>query len=252
MIAKVIRPSSSTTMSSISRLLTLYGIGLNQAVYFHTAGDGPQRKTHNVHQTKHPAYPARAKVKSIFWVEPDPDYRPVEFTQKAVLENDCTKKPNGWADPAEITPEFQKKLAERTSNAIREGDKVIMVNGLPRNPIGRTGMTGRGLLGKYGPNFAADPLVTRFDPNTGNLQMVAIQRGDTKEWAIPGGMVDEGETVSVTLKREFTEEARNLKDEEQKEVQEKLDDLFQKNGVPVYIGYVDDPRNTDIAWMEVS
>ena len=32
---------------------------------------------------------------------------------------------------------------------------------LVRNPIGRTGMAGRGLLGKWGPNHAADPIVTR-------------------------------------------------------------------------------------------
>ena len=37
-----------------------------------------------------------------------------------------------------------------------------IVNGRPRNPIGRTGITGRGQLGKWGPNHAADPIVTRF------------------------------------------------------------------------------------------
>ena len=31
-----------------------------------------------------------------------------------------------------------------------------------RNPVGRTGMVGRGLLGRWGPNHAADPLVTRY------------------------------------------------------------------------------------------
>ena len=30
-----------------------------------------------------------------------------------------------------------------------------------RNPVGRTGMIGRGLLGRWGPNHAADPVVTR-------------------------------------------------------------------------------------------
>ena len=30
-----------------------------------------------------------------------------------------------------------------------------------RNPKGRTGMVGRGLLGRFGPNHAADPIVTR-------------------------------------------------------------------------------------------
>ena len=33
---------------------------------------------------------------------------------------------------------------------------------IPRNPMGRTGMIGRGLLGRFGPNHAADPIVTRY------------------------------------------------------------------------------------------
>ena len=72
-------------------------------------------------------------------------------------------------------------------------------------------MHGRGLLGKWGPNHAADPIVTRFDPSRPDqLQVVAIKRKDTGDWALPGGMVDSGETVSLTVKREFEEEAGNL------------------------------------------
>lgn len=37
--------------------------------------------------------------------------------------------------------------------------------------------------------------------------MVSIERLDTREWAIPGGMVDPGEKLSETVKREFMEEA---------------------------------------------
>lgn len=37
-----------------------------------------------------------------------------------------------------------------------------IVDGRPLNPIGRTGLTGRGVLGKWGPNHAADPIVTRW------------------------------------------------------------------------------------------
>ena len=33
---------------------------------------------------------------------------------------------------------------------------------VPVNPVGRTGISGRGLLGKWGPNHAADPVVTRY------------------------------------------------------------------------------------------
>ena len=32
-----------------------------------------------------------------------------------------------------------------------------------RNPVGRTGLMGRGLLGRWGPNHAADPIVTRLE-----------------------------------------------------------------------------------------
>lgn len=32
----------------------------------------------------------------------------------------------------------------------------------PHNPNGRTGLRGRGLLGRWGPNHAADPIITRW------------------------------------------------------------------------------------------
>lgn len=65
-------------------------------------------------------------------------------------------------------------------------------------------------------------------------------------------MVDCGEKVSATLKREFMEEAMDslgTNDKMKIEVSKKLDNLFS-NGVEVYFGYVNDPRNTDNAWME--
>ena len=76
---------------------------------------------------------------------------------------------------------------------------VQVRNKLPLNIRGRTGLSGRGILGRYGPNHAADPIVTRWKrTENGNvlkhqeserpiLQFVSIQRRDTGEWAIPGG-----------------------------------------------------------------
>jgi AGAP006085-PA len=32
----------------------------------------------------------------------------------------------------------------------------------PLNPLGRTGIRGKGILGRWGPNHAADPVVTRL------------------------------------------------------------------------------------------
>lgn len=40
--------------------------------------------------------------------------------------------------------------------------KYRIVENYPQNPCGRTGIIGRGLLGRWGPNHAADPIVTRW------------------------------------------------------------------------------------------
>jgi ADP-ribose pyrophosphatase len=69
---------------------------------------------------------------------------------------------------------------------------------VPCNPVGRTGIIGRGHLGRWGPNHAADPIVTCWKrDNQGRivnhsvtnmpiLQFVGIRRKDTGQWAIPG------------------------------------------------------------------
>lgn len=59
---------------------------------------------------------------------------------------------------------------------------------------------------------------------------MSIERRDCGEWAIPGGMVDPGEKISTTLKREFLEEALNsneMTDDEKQEAQQKLHQLFE-------------------------
>ena len=111
---------------------------------------------------------------------------------------------------------------------------ISFVDGVPLNPRGRTGLRGRGLLGKWGPNHAADPIVTRYQG--AQLQMVAIKRKDTGDWAIPGGMVDDGEMVSDTLRREFTEEAGGHEEQMSKErFEERMAELFKKGDL-VYCG----------------
>ncbi|CAG9805937.1 unnamed protein product [Chironomus riparius] len=180
----------------------------------------------------------------------DFDYKPPFYESEGLIG-----KP--WADLASDDPNFKPQFNAIDGNVNRvshTGDYKV-VNNLPLNPFGRTGITGRGILGRYGPNHAADPIVSTWKRDRNNeivkhedgypiLRVLCIQRGDTKEIALPGGMVDPGEQVSVTLKREFIEEALNGKIQESE-----LDDFFNK-GDEVYKGYVDDPRNTDNAWME--
>jgi len=132
--------------------------------------------------------------------------------------------------------------------------------------MGRTGVRGRGLLGRWGPNHAADPILTRWSKDEfGNkicnkdsqkpiLQFVAIERAHEKEWAIPGGMVDSGEDSVQAATREFLEEtmdSENLSADQMNHLKQRVGKVLSKSEV-VYQGYVDDPRNTDNAWIETT
>jgi len=199
---------------------------------------------------QNPKYPPRFPVEDakVSWKVPWPEYSPVPFVAPSVLAAERSDtNPNGWADSP------RPNLAELKHRLSCEGPLFFDADQRPVNPRGRTGVCGRGMLGKWGPNRAADPIVTRWKPgDKRKLQIVAIQRGDTGVWALPGGMVDAGEVVSVTVRREFAEEAGNMaSDAERAAFNAAVDELFA-HGEVVYRGYVDDPRNTDNAWMETT
>ena len=229
-------PSILSRLHQAHQRVYVQGTALHQHAHKHARG-------------VHPSYPSRCEVPDTIvpWTTEARSYAPPAFTHHVVIQNDSTRTPNGWADPKRYA---QIDFAARISYVYRELGIVCSASGCPLNPAGRTGLCGRGLLGKWGPNHAADPIVTRRHPDhihkPNTIQMVAIQRGDTGHWAIPGGMVDAGESVSVTLRREFEEEA--AKHNMDATV---LDALFDpSNATEIYRGYVDDPRNTDNAWME--
>lgn len=193
------------------------------------------------------------------WSDKWEDYNPPEYTSPHL-------KNQPWADP-DINEHSFKPLWNCLDGKVNrqsfDGKYEVRQN-YPLNIYGRTGLMGRGVLGRWGPNHAADPIVTRWKRNDTNticvdtntklpiLQFVAIKRRDSGEWAIPGGMVDPGEIVTSTLKREFLEEALNILEKNSNEksvINHQLDDFFSR-GKEIYKGYVDDPRNTDNAWME--
>ena len=183
----------------------------------------------------HPSYPYRISKNELYYNDR------VLFYEDPIL----TKPETTWADPRDISENELKNRLTWVNNklvALKDSD-IKFINGKPRNPI-KTGLCGRGLLGKYGPNHAADPIITRFNIFKFDLEFVAVLRKDVPKWAIPGGMVDPGEEFSVTLRREFTEEAAS-------ECNIKLLDKIFKNGKFVYSGIVyNDPRTTDDAWIE--
>lgn len=153
------------------------------------------------------------------WGAAFPEYAPPFFEDPKLASS-------SWADPA-----WDRSLQRTVSleGALRQDEE-----GRPLNPWGRTGLRGRGRLGRHGANFSADPIVTRIVDDF--LEVVLIERKDCREWAIPGGMVDAGEDFRAAARRELREETGL--------------DLSFADAAEVASGYVDDPRNTDHAWME--
>lgn len=196
----------------------------------------------------------------VSWDTSFDSYTPVDYTASIVLTAPWADKFSQLPLPSISFNQLDGKVDRRS----HEGVYSLDSEGRPLNPHGRTGVVGRGLLGRWGPNHAADPIVTRWkvdehgartlDPQSKKpvLQVVVVKRGDNGEWALPGGMVDPGEEVSATLKREFSEEAMNsldVSEDEVAKIRSQVNSAFS-NGLEVYRGYVDDPRNTDNAWME--
>lgn len=172
------------------------------------------------------------------WSSPYPNYNPIEYTAPILLETNKDGTPkHSWVHPQDIK-EAQDKLGGIQSYydiIFSEKDKR------PLNPMGRTGVSGRGVLGKWGANLAIEGLMVRETPERSSLEIFLIYRNRDNMQALPGGMKEE-DTLEDALIKEMKEEVgpeiANL--------------LFQKEKEVIYHGYVDDPRNTDNAWMETT
>ena len=103
-------------------------------------------RPHTQARSAFPFYPARAVVadEKVPWAVKWPDYSPTTFTAPHVLANDSTVKPGGWADPVDPTS------VDWPCRASYEGPIAFDGHQQPLNPRGRTGMSQRGYLGKWG------------------------------------------------------------------------------------------------------
>jgi len=189
------------------------------------------------------SYPTRASVGDNVYDWDDPCYNPVSFTDKLIL-NDPKPK---WADHKDVP--FLEVLARKTIN--RKGEIVKLSTskqydfhtGCFLNPRGKTGIAGRGILGRWGANWAADVIVTKTEGDKLWVILCEKQVGDGDSvLCFPAGMVEPGDRVPQTLRRELCEEA--VADNGA------VDELFDTCAIGcVYAGHVDDWRNTDHAWM---
>ncbi|XP_048362343.1 transient receptor potential cation channel subfamily M member 2 isoform X1 [Sphaerodactylus townsendi] len=160
-------------------------------------------------------------------------------------------------DPPESSRDTLENLSKINFNSM-DGEinrqsfhgTYIVQDGLPLNPMGRTGLRGQGILRFFGPNHDLHPVVTRWRRNLDGsiarkslkkmLEILVVKFPLSDHWALPGGSLEPGEALPQKLKwilrREFWPQFQKLLNQ----------------GTEVYKGYMDDPRNTDNAWIETS
>lgn len=210
-------PKSEQVLASTRRLAEHYEV--------------PQTPIHYVARTKRPPdYPQRVEVadNKTDWAVAFPEYHPPTFTHSQVFA-----AVGNWADPPEV---HKTQFADRLSFE-RSGEILFDLMGRPRNPIGRTGLADRGLLGRWGPNHSVDPVITRVNRQS-ELELLIVLR-TARGWSLPGRMLrpDESELegLQVSISQKGVETTVSF-----------------ESATVVYRGYSDDWRNTDNAWVETT
>ncbi|XP_033743894.1 transient receptor potential cation channel subfamily M member 1-like [Pecten maximus] len=152
---------------------------------------------------------------------------------------------------------------------------------LPLNPMGRTGIRGRGKLWRWGPNHSVLVVLSRWkekykqggDESSERdyiviegkrvLEMIVIQRLDTGEFTLPGGNDYGNMSMYSALCKRFQQFVLDQETTAKENMSEQdMISFFSKYSVPgpspntgltsgvIYKGYIDDPSNTDNAWRE--
>jgi ADP-ribose pyrophosphatase len=174
-------------------------------------------------------YPERLRIPidEAPWDMPCDDYDPPYHVSDTVLASDRTSVEGGWADPEDVSS-FGDELARRPAD---HRDAL----GRPLNPRGRTGIAGRGSLGRWGANRSASVVPVRRNPASGELD-VLLGTADDGRLEIPKGFLHDGEAPEDAA-------ARVIGIETGWGVVPAPEDGF-------FDGYIYDARQTDHSWIE--
>jgi ADP-ribose pyrophosphatase len=177
-----------------------------------------------------PSYPPRQRlsIDEAPWIMECSQYDPPYHVDPSVLDNDRTRTPGGWADPEDFA---QMRDDDSVRSAKHKDDA-----GRPLNPHGRTGIAGRGLLGRWGTNLAVAAIASRANRDAGHVEILLGQKEGHPDLTIPKGFVLPDETPEEAMARVLEVETGWRPEAEA--------------GDSVSEGYTYDPRQTDHAWVE--
>jgi ADP-ribose pyrophosphatase len=176
------------------------------------------------------SYPPRLRISidEAPWLLDCEAYDPPYHVDPSVLQNDRMTVDGGWADPEDVSLISEKLAGAET----RFRDEVER----PLNPLGRTGIAGRGLLGYWGSNMSVAAAITRMNPDSGDNEILLGTTESDDDPALPKGFVLHEETPQLAIARVLT-----------REVGWQPADV---DGETIFEGFTYDRRQTDHAWVE--
>jgi len=176
------------------------------------------------------SYPPRQRISIDMspWRFKCPEYSPPYHVDQAVLDNEEDRGESGWADPEDIN-----KVKSDFPEILRKNAK-----GLPLHPRGRTGIAGRGLLGRWGANPAVTAVVVRTGSDGDEMELLLGKHSDDNFFWLPKGFIyrnqDAKKEIYKVIHREF-----GWKPE-------------MDTGKILSQEFSYDPRQTDNAWLEIT
>jgi ADP-ribose pyrophosphatase len=191
--------------------------------------------------------------KGMTWDNVDPGYAPIHYIGLEVMRQVKLGAlgQKTWAHANNLDRATLDAMVAKMRTRGKEGLEPVRQDpetGLPLNPAGPTGISGRG-ESNLGPIHAQDMFVRTTNPETGEQFAILIRRKDTGQWAMPGGIVDPNDSEAkvpaavATALREFEEETGAKPSEAFTQHLMTADGVFE--GV-----CKKDPRNTDNMWFE--
>jgi nicotinamidase-related amidase len=216
-----------------------------------------------------PSYPGSsvqpAEVGTKPWTNPDPNYRAVSYTAPEILADQS-------ADPGivsllrpgtvlfnQLDTNFRPPIDRRSHTG-----KYDTPGGIPQCPAGRTGLSGRGSLRRWGPNHEVLVIVSRFQLDH-NGKQVAVNGKPVAEllcmsgydigFALMRGPVPDGVDFKRTGFRLLADNAFGTASQSMAArdllVDQKLEPALTPGEMSLFKGVAVDARTTDNSWVEI-
>ncbi|KAL1245086.1 ADP-ribose pyrophosphatase [Trichinella spiralis] len=208
----------------------------------------------------------------IAWEVPFDEYKPLEYSAVSASVNICGTVETE-TDPIDLIEQWSNFFTIQfvidsspvnvciQFSSIQQATMVsIQIDGRPLNPVGRTGIAGKGSLARWGPNHRVFVLITRLNMEevsknlmqADSLEFTEILacRSSTGTWSLPNGFVNSPH-LALTSELDALLKSRLSKSLSVAGAEKRFRKALKHKEL-VLQSYYDDSRNTDNAWVEVT